>query len=45
MTGFKWAIAGRSQAKLEGVKQALAPKFPDATVRTNRGLFLWFDGV
>lgn len=37
VTGLKWAIAGRSQAKLEGVKQALAPKFPDAAVRTNRG--------
>jgi short subunit dehydrogenase-like uncharacterized protein len=31
-TAFKWAVAGRSQAKLEAVKQQLAAKFPEATV-------------
>lgn len=47
--GFKWAIAGRSQAKLEAVKQGLAAKFPDAAVRmrgceswVGRGVVLWF---
>lgn len=48
VTGFKWAIAGRSQAKLEGVKQALVPKFSDAAVRMYEGTVvscLWIDGV
>lgn len=30
---LRWAIAGRSGAKLEAVKQALAAKFPEAAVR------------
>lgn len=33
VSSFKWAIAGRSQAKLEAVKRELAAKFPDAAVR------------
>ncbi len=32
-SAFKWAVAGRSQAKLDAVMHQLAAKFPDATVR------------
>lgn len=37
VSSFKWAIAGRSQAKLETVKRELAAQYPDAGVRALGG--------